>query len=94
METWQLAARLVNAGGYAVFSSDGKSVGQLDHVRYEHHADHPDSLIIKRGWLRTRWASVPFEAVRYVDEPAKAVVLSIPANGIVPLRQPPRESGR
>jgi len=89
VETWRLAARLGEAEGYVVFSSDGQRLGKLDHVRYERHADHPDSIVIKRGLLRTRWASVPFEAVREVNERAQAVVLNIPANGVVPLWQQP-----
>ena len=82
-----MAARLANAEGYDVCAADGQSLGQVDHLRYEKHADHPDSLIIRRGVLFwKRWASIPFEAVQSVDTEGRSVILNVPSLGITALQ--------
>jgi uncharacterized protein YrrD len=85
METWQLAARLGDAENYLVVSSEGEKLGRVDHVLYERHHDHPDTIIIRRGFFRRRRFSVRFEAIREVDVRAQVVVLSVAASAIVPL---------
>ena len=87
VDAWRLTRRLAEAEDYLVYSSDGTKVGRLDHVLYERHHDHPDSIIIRRGFLGRRRFSVPFEAIQEVDERARVIALSVPANGITPIRR-------
>ena len=91
METWQLAARLADAEDYDVYAADGRAVGRVDQLLYEQHADHPDSLVVRRGRLFSRrWASVPFQAVQSVDARTRSVILNLPSTGVVLLDEVPR----
>jgi len=85
METWQLVARLAEAEGYDVYDRDGQNIGQLEHLLYRHHADRPDFIIIRRRFLflGTRLDRVPFEAVADVDDEARFVRLTTPAEAVV-----------
>jgi hypothetical protein len=83
MEVWRLAADLAEAEGYAVYASDGRKVGRLEHVRYQRYADHPDTIVIKRRvLLRTRRGQVPFEAIKSVDARGRSIVLNLPSDSI------------
>jgi hypothetical protein len=78
VEPWQLASKLAEAENYVVYDAEGQRVGRLDHVRYRHHADHPDIAVIRRrNLLRRSWSSVPFAAIEDVDSRSRAVVLNI-----------------
>jgi hypothetical protein len=75
-----LGRLLAAANGYQVLSAEGRYVGVVDHLRYAHHADHPDELVIRlrnRLWRRRR--RVSFSAVRAVDPGLQQVVLRLTA---------------
>jgi hypothetical protein len=62
-----------------VIALDGREVGVLDHVRYEHHMDHPDNVVIRRrAFLWDRYATVSFNKVSNVDPARERVYLSVP----------------
>jgi hypothetical protein len=61
-----------------VIALDGREVGVLDHVRYEHHMDHPDNVVIRRrAVLWDRYATVSFNEVSNVDPARERVYLSV-----------------
>jgi hypothetical protein len=47
----RLGAALAAAEGFRVVALDGRDVGEVEHVRYERHADHPDEIVIQRRLL-------------------------------------------
>jgi len=52
-EAARLGRLLASASGYDVLSSEGRSIGHLEHVRYRLHTDHPDEIVIRRlTWTR------------------------------------------
>jgi hypothetical protein len=66
-----------------VVASDGRDVGEVDHIRYSKHADHPDFVVIKRRvFLWKRLGVVPFEAVESVDREREIVSLRIASGQI------------
>jgi len=75
-EAARLGRLLASASGYDVVSSEGRSLGQLEHVRYRLHTDHPDEIVIRRLhllWKRRR--VLPFNTVAAVDPRAGTVTL-------------------
>ena len=83
----RLGARLAHAEGFHVIALDGRDVGEVEHVRYERYADHPDDVVIKRRiLLRHRRGIVRFDEVSAVDPDHKRVYLTIPTTAIRPLR--------
>jgi len=75
-EAARLGRLLASASGYDVLSSEGRSLGQLEHVRYRLHTDHPDEIVIRR--LRLLWKRrrvLPFSTVEAVDPRAGTVTL-------------------
>ena len=75
-EAARLGRLLASASGYDVRSSEGRSLGQLEHVRYRQHTDHPDEIVIKRLhllWKRRR--VLPFNTVEAVDPSTGTVTL-------------------
>ena len=77
-EAARLGRLLASASGYDVLSSEGRSVGQLEHVRYHFHTDHPDEIVVSR--LRLVWKRrrvLPFNAVEAVDARAGTVTLRL-----------------
>jgi hypothetical protein len=82
-EEAELGRLLAAAAGYLVLASDDKDAGQVDHIRYEQHSDHPDKIVIRRGrmfWTRRR--ALPFDAVRAVNATDRTVVLGIDSNAV------------
>jgi hypothetical protein len=78
-----LGRRLADSVGFTVIALDGRDVGVLEHVRYEHHTDHPDELVIRRRrWLREQIARVPFDEVANVDRRSERVFLAVPSSEI------------
>jgi NADH dehydrogenase FAD-containing subunit len=78
-----LGRRLADSAGFRVIALDGRDVGVLEHVRYEHHADHPDEIVVRRRrFLRERLVSVPFAEVSNVDRRNERVYLAIPSGEI------------
>jgi hypothetical protein len=66
-----------------VVALDGRVVGEVDHVRYKRHADHPDEIVITRRFLlRQRRGVVAFEDVSAVDRDHERVYLGIPSSAI------------
>ena len=62
---------------------DGRDVGEVEHIRYERHADHPDEIVIKRRLLlRQRRGIVGFDEVSAVDPARERVYLAIPTAAI------------
>jgi hypothetical protein len=79
----KLGARLANSEGFRVISLDGREIGEVEHVRYERHADHPDEIVISRRVLLWRRRGViPFDAVGNVDPERERIYLTIPAEAI------------
>jgi hypothetical protein len=79
----KLGARLADAEGFRVIALDGRDVGEVEHVRYRRHADHPDEIVIKRRiLLRHRLGVVGFEEVAAVDPDRRRVYLAIPTAAI------------
>jgi hypothetical protein len=77
----ELGRLLAAAEGYRVLASDGATIGWLDHVRYERHADHPDEIVVRRHALLTkRRRAFPFSAVAEVRPRQRAVVLRVGRN--------------
>ena len=79
----KLGAALAGAEGFRVVALDGREVGEIEHVRYERHADHPDEIVIKRRFLL--WARrnvVRFDEVSAVDAQRARVYLTIPTVSI------------
>jgi len=75
-EAARLGRLLASASGYDVLSSEGRSLGHLEHVRYRLHTDHPDEIVIRRLhllWKRRR--VLPFNTVEAVDPRAGTVTL-------------------
>jgi hypothetical protein len=66
-----------------VIALDGRDVGEVEHVRYKRHADHPDEIVIKRRvLLRQRLGVVAFDKVSNVDPDRERVYLAIPTTAI------------
>jgi hypothetical protein len=66
-----------------VIALDGRDVGEVEHVRYKRHADHPDEIVIKRRiLLRQRRGVVGFDEVSAVDPERERVYLAIPTTAI------------
>jgi hypothetical protein len=79
----ELGRLLAAAAGYLVLASDGRQAGQVDHIRYERHSDHPDKIIIRRGrMLWKRRCALPFDAVQAVNPTDDTVVLCIDSNSV------------
>jgi hypothetical protein len=79
----RLGARLADAEGFQVVALDGRVVGEVEHVRYERHTDHPDEIVISRRFLLWRRRGViPFDAVGDVDPTREHVYLTIPTDAI------------
>jgi hypothetical protein len=79
----RLGARLAAAEGFRVVALDGRIVGEVEHVRYRRHADHPDDVVIRRRILLWhRRGIVRFDEVSTVDPGSKRVFLTIPAAAI------------
>ena len=75
-----LGRRLADSVGFTVIALDGREVGVVEHVRYEHHTDHPDEIVIRRRrFLRNRLARVSFDDVANVDRRSERVYLTIPS---------------
>jgi hypothetical protein len=75
-EAARLGRLLASARGYDVRSNEGRSLGQLEHVRYRQHTDHPDEIVIRRLhllWKRRR--VLPFNTVEAVDPRTGTVTL-------------------
>jgi hypothetical protein len=67
---------LASTEGYLVLDEKGRPFARLKHVRYQHHTDYPDELVVRRGLFRRRLV-LPFEAVAAVDGKNKTVLLRI-----------------
>jgi hypothetical protein len=79
----KLGARLADAEGFRVVALDGRDVGEVEHVRYKRHADHPDEIVIKRRILLWhRYGVVSFDEVSGVDPDRERVYLRIPTGAI------------
>jgi hypothetical protein len=79
----KLGARLADSEGFRVIALDGRDIGEVDHVRYERHADHPDEIIITRRVLFwRRRGTIPFEVVGNVDRRRGRVYLTVPSDAI------------
>jgi hypothetical protein len=79
----RLGARLADAEGFRVVALDGRDVGDLEHIRYKRHADHPDEIVIKRRFLLwERRGVVKFDDVSAVDSDRKRVYLAVPSSAI------------
>jgi hypothetical protein len=79
----KLGAALADAKGFRVVALDGREVGEVEHVRYERHADHPDEIVIKRRFLLwARRGVVKFDEVSAVDADHARVYLTIPTASI------------
>jgi hypothetical protein len=78
-----LGRRLADSIGFRVVALDGREVGVLEHVRYEHHTDHPDEVVIRRRrFLREQVARVAFDDVANVDRRSERVYLTIPSSEV------------
>ena len=73
----ELGRLLADATGYAVRTVDGTELGQLEHVRYEAHADRPDEIAVRRRWFWQRSMIVPFDAVTAIDRKARTITVRI-----------------
>jgi hypothetical protein len=74
----ELGRLLAAAEGYRVVASDSASLGWLDHVRYQKHADHPDEIVVRgRRLLRWRRCALPFSAVEAVRQRERTVVVRL-----------------
>jgi hypothetical protein len=74
----ELGRLLAAAEGYRVVASDGASLGWLDHVRYQKHADHPDEIVVRRrGMPPWRRRALPFSAVEAVRQRERTVVVRL-----------------
>jgi hypothetical protein len=74
----ELGRLLAAADGYRVVASDGASLGWLDHVRYQKHADHPDEIVVRRrGMPPWRRRALPFSAVGAVRQRERTVVVRL-----------------
>jgi sporulation protein YlmC with PRC-barrel domain len=83
---------LADAVGYRVIATDGRDVGEVEHVRYRRYADHPDDVVIRRRvFIWHRSAIVPFDEIANVDPERERVYLRIPTGAI---QRAPREYGR
>ena len=72
----RVSSSALRTSGYDVLSSEGRSIGRLEHVRYRLHTDHPDEIVIRRlplFWKRRR--ILPFNTVEAVDARAGTVTL-------------------
>jgi hypothetical protein len=79
----RLGARLADAEGFQVVALDGRVIGELEHVRYKRHTDHPDEIVVSRRALFWRRRGViPFEAVGSVDPARGRIYLTIPTDAI------------
>ena len=87
-EDVEVGRLLAASARYAVRASDGRDVGFIDYVRYEHHAGRPDEIVVaQRRWLRKVRRTVPSSAVESIDPRARAVRLRIDSASV---RQLPR----
>jgi hypothetical protein len=79
----RLGARLADAEGFRVVALDGRDVGELEHVRYKRHTDHPDEIVIKQRFLLwERRGVVKFDDVSAVDSDRERVYLAVPRSAI------------
>lgn len=79
----KLGARLAGAEGFRVIALEGRDVGEVAHIRYKRHADHPDEIVIRRRvLLRHRLGVVGFDDVSNVDPDRERVYLAIPTAAI------------
>lgn len=79
----KLGGALADAEGYRVIALDGRDVGEVEHVRYRRHADHPDEIVIRRRFLfRQRRGVVAFDEVADVDRDRERVYLRVPSGAI------------
>ena len=62
--------------GYRVVTRDGQSLGVIERLRYERHAEYPEEIVTRSGrlfWKRNR--HLPFDAVESVDTRQRLVRL-------------------
>jgi PRC-barrel domain len=72
----ELGRMLAAAEGYQVLTSTGRRLGRVEHVRYQHHADRPDEIVVRsRMLLRTRRRVYPLSAVQEVNPKEGTVVI-------------------
>ncbi len=67
---------LSQSHGYRVITRDERSLGMIERLRYERHAEYPEEIVIRSGrlfWKRIR--HVPFDAVESVDTRQRLVRL-------------------
>ena len=69
----ELGYYLSGAQGYRVANEEGKNLGTLERLRYGHHADYPDELIVRRGPIMRKLASIPIASVLSVDRHSRQV---------------------
>ena len=67
---------LSQSHGYRVVTRDDESLGVIERLRYERHAEYPEEIVIRSGrlfWKRNR--HIPFDAVESVDTRQRLVRL-------------------
>lgn len=67
---------LSQSHGYRVVTRDDQSLGVIERLRYERHAEYPEEIVIRSGrlfWKRNR--HIPFDAVESVDTRQRLVRL-------------------
>jgi hypothetical protein len=76
--TAELGRLLADAVGYQVRSGTGGRLGRVEHVRYRHHADRPDEIIVRGpALLRGRKRAYPLSTVREVNRKNQTVVIAV-----------------
>lgn len=66
--------RLSRCAGFAVFDPGGR-VGVVAKLEFGSRTDRPDSLVVRRGWIRHRAIRVPVEQVVEVDLERRRVLV-------------------
>ena len=68
-----LGYHLTFAQGFRVVDLEGDELGVLDSLRYERHAEFPEEIVVRTGWLRRRRHTIPFARVDSVDTRSQTV---------------------
>jgi hypothetical protein len=67
-------SRLCRCAGFAAFDPGGR-IGAVVRLEFGARSDRPDSLVVRRGWIRRRTIRVPVEQVVEVDLERRRVLV-------------------
>jgi hypothetical protein len=78
---------LLRCAGFAVFDPGGR-IGVVAKLEFGSRTDRPDSLVVRRGWIRRRAIRVPVEQVVDIDLERRRVLVHGAPVGRIQWTQP------